>query len=557
MPQDIFDRISAGPTQGKKAKPAEASGGDIFDRLDSTTTSTAQPRPTAPHDQQMQVQVQNQITGNESQNKVNATRAMIPVDVEKAQALQPIEIQKAVEVARATTGLKTEQDWAAFEQNLKKVNDLTAQGWDKQDALSTVFPSYNRPPKPQADQPTAEEPSFFKRYISPLIPTPRQATQMVGGVIGGAASIPAYVTGPGGVAATALGGALGAAGAGGLYDIAEQLWTGKPKEPQIGTDMLAGALQEGAGPAAKALAGGIERSIPGSITRAVGPSGLKEKAAINEVAPALAKDTNFPVAATVGKLNEKVAAHVDDLTQQIESAWSRLPPTTKIPTAPTKFSLQQARGKLFNSNGTIIKGNEKLADELTGMIDYLGANPSFNPADLRKNRQLWDKLVNWYRSDALGASTEPEREEVYRLSANGLRDTINKSFPAISKLNEQISNYIPASKVLDKRDTMGTASTAAQQIRRLIPSAVGGSIGGTIGHLTGLGASEGATAGAALTALMNSTIWQTASIPVKKQVVQLLNKGMTQEAISLLTGLASTHELSPGTTVDLTSGDIH
>src|SRR5438128_11583065 len=68
-----------------------------------------------------------------------------------------------------------------------------------------------------------QPPSTLRRAASwayqNLVPTPRTAAQMLGGAIGGAVSVPSYLTGPGGVAVTALGGGAGYAGAGALYDV--------------------------------------------------------------------------------------------------------------------------------------------------------------------------------------------------------------------------------------------------------------------------------------------------------------------------------------------------
>lgn len=393
--------------------------------------------------------------------------------------------------------------------------------------------------KPAVDS-TDKTPSLWDRAKS-LLPSPRGMATMAGAAIGGAATLPAYLLGPEAIAATGLAGGAGAVGAGALYDT---IMTGKgqPPESTPTSDFMSGALQEAIGPStAKGIAGSAEAGIPKAVERAVGPSNLKEIKAVKDAASTLSKD--FPLALTDKSLNEKVASKVSDLSAQLESAWNRLPPTVQIPTTQARIALQQERRSLYNTNGQIVKGAEKLEGELTDMIDYLNQNPTLSPSDLRNNRQIWDRMVKWYRPDVLGSTVAPEKERVYRIAANGLRDTINRTFPSIGAINDKLSAYIPASKIIDTRIEKEAAVMPSMNLRHWLPEVGGATAGGIIGRylMPGMGATEGAVLGAGITGLrqlMNTTAWQTASIPIKRQVVRLMNKGATQEALGILAGQA-------------------
>src|SRR5215831_2788882 len=85
---------------------------------------------------------------------------------------------------------------------------------------SPVSPRF--PVKPAATTPTYTRQKFEMPGKS-LIPTPRQMSGILGAAVGGAATLPAYVTGPGGVVGTAAGGALGYTGGTHIYDIINYL----------------------------------------------------------------------------------------------------------------------------------------------------------------------------------------------------------------------------------------------------------------------------------------------------------------------------------------------
>ena len=404
-----------------------------------------------------------------------------------------------------------------------------------------------------------QPPSTLRRAASwayqNLVPTPRTAAQMLGGAIGGAVSVPSYLTGPGGVAVTALGGGAGYAGAGALYDVL----TGQPYQGSPTQDVLTGAIQEVGGPiAAKGISRAAESRIPTAVERAISPATRREKLALRQVSEELSKD--FPVAATEFSLYQKAKLRLNDYGRELTQAWARLPVTSRVPTARARITLQQERRSLFNAQGQIIPGTEQKVALLTELIDYLQQNPTLSKDDILNHRQLWDKVVDWWRVPRGGKSTEPVKEEVYEIAANELRDTINQTFPQIARLNKKVSIYMDAVKMLESADIAKVGKPSESYIRKFFPETVGATTGGALGWLFGSGREAGEVgavigAGAVgLRQLMNTVAYQTASIPVKKQVVRLMNQGLTQEALGVLMGQAA-RPLLPGTTVNIQTGE--
>lgn len=405
--------------------------------------------------------------------------------------------------------------------------------------------------RPQQSEPTPKkEPSTIEKILS-YAPSGRDVSGILGAMTGAAAGLPTAVTGPGVVVGVGGGGALGYAGGAGLYDIVQQLLSGTPREPTVGKDLATGFVQEAGGKLIDKLAGPIERSAVKSTEKAIGPAGLKETKAIREAAPALASD--LPVAATTAGLNEKMAARVTGLTNELESEWSKLAPTRQIPTAPVSLLLRKERMGLYNANGTLVRGAEKMEQELTSMIDYLDQNPALSPQDFRNNRQLWDKFVNFYRPDTIGASSTPERELVYGAAADGFRNIINRTFPEIGRLNEELAAAIPASKVLDRRVLTSANNPMGTFMKKAVPEMIGTALGGAAGAVAGhpeAGALIGGGA-ALLKQVMNTTAWQTAAVPIKLAIVKLIHQGAGPDVLGALLGQLSQGALKSGETAPL------
>ena len=391
---------------------------------------------------------------------------------------------------------------------------------------------------------TLRAPTFTEKYIKPYVPSwesiksklpsGRTLAGTAGAAVGGAVTLPTYLTGPEAVAGTALAGGLGYTGGTHLYDV----MTGSKPESTISEDMMSGALQEAGGPLlSKGIASRAEKGIPKAVERAIAPSGAKEKFALKGISKELAED--FPVVATHQGMYEKAQGILNGFSKKLETEWSKLPATVRIPTAEAKIALQKERGRLFNQKGQLIPGMEKRANELTKLIDYLDQNPTLAPADIRNHRQLWDELVNWWRLPAQGKSSEPESEFALRVAGNGLRNTINRTYPKIKALNAKVSPWVDAVKMLEREQTSEVGKTGTNYFYRLIPEAGGAAGGALLGRYLGLPAEEGAALGAGIVGLrqiMKTPAWQTASIPVRRQVARLMSAGMTQRAVGLMLG---------------------
>lgn len=416
---------------------------------------------------------------------------------------------------------------------------LPADFFNKPQAQAQAAPQSAAPDELPADFDFSGAPpirsSTWADTAKSLFPSMRTITGMAGGMLGGALSLPGYaVTGPAGVALTSLGGGAGYAAGTKLYDTV----TGNKPDTTPLEDVLSGALQEAGGPMlAKGIAGRAEKGIKKAVERAIEPTTNVERNTLKDISLDLAKD--MPVALNKSDLMSKVQSKLGTMSQQLESEWTKIPYSQRIPTDEARIALLKARAGLLNERGDLIPGHEKLYSELTNLIDYLVTNPSLSPGDVRNHRALWDKVVNWWRMPALGKSTEPEREEAYRVAANGIRETINKLFPSIKSINSKMSPWIDAMKMMGSAETKTIGKEGSTSLYRFLPEAGGAGGGYLLGKLLGIGGTEGAALGmgaVALRQLMNTTAWHTASIPVREQVVKLMNKGLTQEALGLLLG---------------------
>jgi|SRR5215831_4789967 len=369
-----------------------------------------------------------------------------------------------------------------------------------------------------------------------VLPSPRTATGMAGAALGGAATLPAYVTGPGGLAGTALGAGAGYTGGTHLYDI---LTGTRPEKEDITGEMVTGALQEVGGPQmAKGLGMRLEQGVPKAIERAIKPKGGKEILAIQEAAPIIAED--FSMGLTRSQLRSQALENVNRYSQQLEQAWNRIPYTRKLPTAPARLALMKERAGLFNERGQLIPNNENKYRELTHLIDYFVQNPYLSPGDIRNHRAIWDAMINWPKQLMEGRTllpiTEPDRVYASEVAANALRDTINTSLPEVARLNSKVSAWINTAKVLGAR-TLADEQAGQPYFYRLVPEAGGAGGGALLAKTLGLSAETGAVAGGGVMLadqIRRSTAFQSASVPARREISRLLNAGMTQRAVGVL-----------------------
>lgn len=87
---------------------------------------------------------QRQIEAENRQQQRATGPDAIDFEVRKRTALDTLDIKKAVDIARQTGTLKSEEDWAKFDMDLKKVQKLMDGGATKDQAFEAVFPGYSR-----------------------------------------------------------------------------------------------------------------------------------------------------------------------------------------------------------------------------------------------------------------------------------------------------------------------------------------------------------------------------------------------------------------------------
>lgn len=382
-----------------------------------------------------------------------------------------------------------------------------------------------------ADQPTSK--SILDR-IRENLPSSRTIARVVGAGIGGAAGLP---LGPAGIA---TGGAYGGAGGDAAYQIAQQL-TGKQTEADpagITEAALTGAMQEGIGAMAAPAAGDVIRAgLRRQVGNVVKPVTEAEQLAIREAAEDIAP--RIPVAATDTALFKSFKSQLNSSVQKLDSAYNSVPQSQTFSSAPIVGELTQARTAL-DIGGKVTPGLTGQAQTYDELIDWFTEHPDFTLAELRKNRQLWDKLVNWGRSSR---TNQPQTEEAYEVAANSIREFINSRFPKIANLNEQVAQMKDVVDIFGRAEIKPFGKTSPT-FSDLMVGGTGGAIGGMAGGPGG--AAGGAAVGIAAKQIMQSPLWRTASIAVRQKALELLNQGNVAGAVNLLVGAGASQGLTEG-----------
>lgn len=385
----------------------------------------------------------------------------------------------------------------------------------------------------------------LKKVRDFITPTPRSAARMVGGAIGGALGSPGVLAGPAGVGTIAYGGAMGAAGGDALYQVIQEL-RGKQTEAQpmeIVKAMGQGALQEGLVPFIQGpLAGATERNIVNTIGRVSKPATEGEKAVIRSVAPDIAND--FPVAGSTGGLLDAYKGKLADAGRELDSAYRSIPSTFKLKSAPMKAAVIAEKAKLF-VQGEVPPGSEAQAKAFDEVINWFDRHPTFTVDELRQNKSLWDGVVNWYRGSL---STEPAKEQAYATGANMIRGTLNQLFPRIAEGNQKVHAWKAVTDSLGRADVKSYGKATSY-----LPGAIKGGLGALAGGAIGgfQGAAIGGVGAAAANELINSTAFQTASIPIQTAALKLIQNGNVQAAIHLLSAIGAAGALKPNERVPM------
>lgn len=389
-----------------------------------------------------------------------------------------------------------------------------------------------------------EDPEGIVEWLGSKMPSWRTALrvggQTIGGAVGTAAGLAAGApTGPGAAATAVAGGALGGAAGSSigesLWQLAQHLRGSGPKttsEALAGQNeaMLQGAIGEGVG-AGLATRGvnATQRMLRGSATRnvanAVRPSAEGARAAVRESAEQLVDE--FPVAATQGGLLSKVESRLDDAALQLERAYNAVPQTTRIHSTPIVQDLGNAITDL-TVNGKFPPGTEAQVNVYRTVLQWFRENPRFTIDQLRRNKQIWDSLVNYYRGSM---AKEPAAEQAWQHSANAIRRTIGGLFPQIDEANKTVSAWTKLAESLRKADTMGVGNGPGRFGRDLAAGAGGELLGSAVGLPPGTGASSAIM----LRELMDSAAWQSAAPQLKVAAIRVLETDGVRGALELLT----------------------
>lgn len=391
-----------------------------------------------------------------------------------------------------------------------------------------------------APTPAPETPqtSMWER-IPGFFPSWRTAARVGGAIVGGAVgagTIGGSTGGVGLVPGMMAGGAAGASIGESLFQLGEHALGKGPKTAdeaaKLHTEaLIEGGLQEGVtGIMAKTVPKMLRSGASKRIAEAVHPGTEGEKAAVREAAEFVAEE--FPVAATEQGLLKKLRTKLNSAGIQLERAYNSIPTGVRFKTSAIKQELLKKRQELF-LQGEVVPGKNSQLKAYDEIIEWFDRHPGMSIQDLRQNKQLWDELVHWYRGSL---SKEPAQEEVFRESANAVRDYINNTFRAVGNANKKVSHWKTITDSLARADTKQVGKVHSR-LMDIPVGIVSGAVGGWAGGAQG--AYAGTLAGVAIRELMSTTFWKTASPFLRKQAVSALESGKgLPEAVGILSGRA-------------------
>lgn len=379
------------------------------------------------------------------------------------------------------------------------------------EAIAAVIKTQMAPP-----QATPPPPQSVMEKISQYLPSWRTAAQMGGAGLGVAAGIPA---GPAGMAA---GGAFGGAGGEALYQLINEIRGGQREaDPnEIAKAALAGGVQGGVeGFLAKTAPKMLQRGATSAIGNAVRPSNEAARDAVRSVAPQVADQ--MPVAATSAGLLTKLKGKLADANVALERAYNAVPSKLTFKAQPMEAEIAAKRAALL-VNGKVPPGVQPQVKAYDEVLQWMKDNPKFNVEALRKNKQLWDSLVNYGRTPF---GKDPVTEEVYRKSADIIRANINGVFPSIGKANSDVHAWKTLVDTLGRAD-LKDYGRISSHLGDIPAAAVGGIVGGP----------AGAGAGIFLRELVQTTAFQTASVQARIAAIKALQTDGLPAAMGVLAG---------------------
>ncbi len=380
------------------------------------------------------------------------------------------------------------------------------------------------------------DPPTLMERISEYLPSPRTAFRTAGGLIGGSIGATGGTvlgTPIGGVGGAGVGGSAGAAGGEALYQLLQRA-RGAPS-PESGLeaaqDVASAAVQGGVQeiiPAAitAKLPGALQRGSEEAVARLSRPGTEGEKAAVRKVAADAIP--NIPVAATNRGVVEAYNKNLTHAVQTLAREFNTVPAKTRFKLGPYIKVLQGERDALL-INGKAPAGVQPQVTAYDEVIDWLTNNPTPTITDIRKNKQLWDLLVNWNRG---ALSKEPAKEQAYEAGANVLRRAIHGVFPKIAEADKQVHTWRTLVDSISRSETKKVGSAG-----QLGVDAGASIIGGGLGFMAGgpAGGAGGAAVGAMIRQLVQTPAFQTAGIAARQKAITLLQRGDVQGAIKAIT----------------------
>lgn len=279
-----------------------------------------------------------------------------------------------------------------------------------------------------------------------------------------------------------------------------------------------------------AASGALKDSAANDFMKIMNPTTKPTKFVAQKVAPELAD--RGVVAATQAKLFSKVIEAKQTAGQALDSAWSKIPDGTTLPTAPILDAIDRAKSKFVVDNVDVLPAATGKIDELKGIIQQFGDDVS--PQSLRQTRQIFDEIVDRSAGYAGKDLAETSRVFAQKQVANAIRRSIGDAYPDIKKLNAEFSFWSNVEDVLGAKELRDVGKSLT--LRDLMAGSTGATLGGMkFGGL--VGGPIGAAVGPLVLRFAQSTAWRTTSAAVKTKIANLISAGEPVQAAVIIRGL--------------------
>lgn len=283
-------------------------------------------------------------------------------------------------------------------------------------------------------------------------------------------------------------------------------------------------------PGKKVAASALRTSAEKSYTEALAPTTKVNKAKAAKVVPGLLEKR--VTAFSKEGLQAKAVPKVNEFGQQIEDAFDAIPDgVQRIDTRPVFEDLQRRKMDYVASGVVIDELGYKAFDDLQRKLLKV-ADVDVSPKSIREFRQILDRGTarngNFSFTDADSAAAEARKA-----AANAMREELAKANPDIDAINKEFSFWNNVDDVISD-----TIKRQKPQTGLIEPMAQ------IVGTATGTGGiMQAVLRGLALRnfiKLTRSTGWKTVSAVAKNDLANLLSKGDTFRAGTLINKLLNT-----------------